>query len=95
MRRGEIPDNFWKHVGNVIADIDDVAIGMYRTVVNPDYQVSMFHLASQTEHIPNPESRVCLLTKRDQLGMHRVGLNWQLSPSDNRMGTTRMHSSSK
>jgi choline dehydrogenase-like flavoprotein len=39
-------------------------------------------LTTRIEQAPNPDSRVTLIEERDQLGMRRVALNWQLSDID-------------
>jgi choline dehydrogenase-like flavoprotein len=89
---GEIPDDFSQHLGNVIANIDDVAIGAYEKVVRDvggvfnkhkrSPKIEVFRLNHMTEQAPNPNSRVTLAAERDALGQNRVQLDWQLSPMD-------------
>jgi choline dehydrogenase-like flavoprotein len=82
IRQREMPDDFWKHLSNVNADIDDVAIASYRKALNPYYPV--FRLYNRTEQVPNPDSRVTLADERDRLGNNRLRLDWRLSPIDKR-----------
>jgi choline dehydrogenase-like flavoprotein len=90
--RGEIPDDFSRHLGNVITNIDDVAIAAYEKVVRDvggvfnkhkrSPKIEVFRLSHMTEQAPNPNSRVTLAAERDALGQNRVQLDWQLSPMD-------------
>lgn len=43
-----------------------------------------FELATRMEQAPNPSSRVTLDTEKDELGVPRATLHWQLSPLDKR-----------
>jgi len=90
--RRDLPDNFSKHLRNVITDIDDVAIAVYRKVrmkgkviynkLKRPKQRIVFQLNHMSEQTPNPNSRVTLADERDGLGRNRVQLDWQLSPID-------------
>jgi choline dehydrogenase-like flavoprotein len=80
--RGNKPDDFWKHVSDVISDIDDVAVSLYGRFFKRDLPV--FRLYNRTEQAPNPESRVTLSGEKDILGMNQVRLNWRLSELDKR-----------
>ena len=80
VRRGNKPDDFLEHLGNMISDIDDVAIAIYGEALKHD--LPLFRLFNRTEQAPNPESRVTLSSERDRLGMNRVRLNWRLSSID-------------
>jgi choline dehydrogenase-like flavoprotein len=75
-------DNFWKHLRNVIADIDDVAIEAYRRLSGRQPKTRLLALVNASETVPNPDSRVSLSTKRDRLGKNRVRLDWRLSAVD-------------
>lgn len=44
----------------------------------------MLDVLTRLEPAPNPDSRVLLDQERDQLGLRRAVLNWQLMPSDRR-----------
>ena len=80
IRRGKKPDDFMRHLRNVIADIDDIAVVAYRKFLsNP---IVSYSLISASEQSPNPDSRVTLSTERDRLGQNRVQLDWRLSPID-------------
>jgi choline dehydrogenase-like flavoprotein len=81
LRRGEIPDDFARHLSNVITHIDEVASATYRRMRGyPPYQ--LYTLFNRTEQAPNPDSRVMLTTEHDQLGKPRVQLDWRLSTLD-------------
>ena len=82
IRRGEFPQDFWKHVRNAIADIDNVAIHSYDKLFGQ--QVNLYKILARIEPVPNPESRVTLAEDSDPLGMNRVQLNWRLSTKDKR-----------
>jgi choline dehydrogenase-like flavoprotein len=79
-----MPHDFWGHLRNVIADIDEVAIHAYRKLLDKDYSRGVFKLYNRTEQAPNPESRVTIYDERDRLGVNRVRLNWNLQPIDKR-----------
>jgi choline dehydrogenase-like flavoprotein len=88
IRGGNIPDDFGKHVRNVLAEIDDIAIAAYRKVrkkISGNFnkkRIRLFKLAHMSEQIPNPNSRITLSEKRDRFGLNRINLNWQVSPLD-------------
>ncbi|MDL2121674.1 MAG: GMC family oxidoreductase [Deltaproteobacteria bacterium] len=87
--RGDMPDDFSKHLGNVITDIEGIAINAYRKVrrkfdseFKRSLKIEIFRLNHMTEQVPNPNSRVTLTGERDALGQNRIQLDWQLSPID-------------
>jgi choline dehydrogenase-like flavoprotein len=84
-RSRTIPDEFLKHLRNVIADIDDVTTAAYRQWRKKGIRpIELLSLYNRTEQAPNPDSRVTLTEERDALGTNRVRLNWQLSAIDKR-----------
>ena len=87
IRRGDVPDDFWQHLRNVIADIDDIAIAAYRKFFGIPIEgrpMVLLRLVNASETAPNPDSRVTLSTERDRLGKNRVRLDWRLSAIDRR-----------
>jgi choline dehydrogenase-like flavoprotein len=85
LRGRDLPDDFLKHLWNMIADIDDVTTAAYRQWRKKGTRlIELLSLYNRTEQAPNPESRVTLTNERDALGTNRVRLNWQLSASDTR-----------
>jgi choline dehydrogenase-like flavoprotein len=83
LRRGDLPDEFGRHLGFVVGDLDDLAVGAYGKIrFGRDYPIDHIKLAATVDPAPNPESRVTLGTDRDQLGQRRVKLDWRLSPID-------------
>lgn len=80
---GKWPDDFWKHVGNVASDLDDIAfLGAKKlTGKEPPNVIEIMYWA---EAAPNPDSRVRLSNDRDALGQQRVSLDWRLTELDAR-----------
>jgi choline dehydrogenase-like flavoprotein len=82
---GMIPDEFGKHVGNVLADIGNVAVAAYGQLrFRGDYPPDHIRLTAVIDPAPNRDSRVTLARELDQLGKNRVQLDWRLSPIDKR-----------
>lgn len=81
IQRGDVPDDFARHLGNIITDIDDIAVSAYRRLVgqNPS---TVFTVSNWGEPLPNPDSRVLLGPECDRLGKNRVRLDWRLSEMD-------------
>jgi len=85
LRGRDLPDDFLKHLWNVIADIDEVTTAAYRQWHKKGARpIELLSLYNLTEQAPNPDSRVTLSNERDALGTNRVRLNWQLSAIDTR-----------
>jgi choline dehydrogenase-like flavoprotein len=85
LRRGTIPDDFGKHLGNIAEDFDDLAVSAYGKVrFGDDYPIDHVRLRATVEPAPNPDSRITLGAELDQLGQRRVTLDWRLSPIDKR-----------
>lgn len=83
LKNGEWPEDFSEHVENVINDVDEIMERAYEIVVKPLRQ-KRYVLANMGEQAPNPDSRITLGDKRDQLGMRMSILNWRLSEIDRR-----------
>jgi choline dehydrogenase-like flavoprotein len=81
IRGGDVPDDFARHVGNIITDIDDIAISAYRRLAGQNPFIT-FKVRYWGEPLPNPDSRVLLSPERDRLGKNRVWLDWRLSDMD-------------
>lgn len=88
IKEGDLPDNFFQHLSNVINDIDDVAIASYRKFTGKQHTI--FRLSYWAEQSPNPESRVSLDAERDAFGQNKVKLDWRLDERD-RHTVVRMH----
>ena len=80
-RKERIPDDLWKHIGNVIADLDDVASALYGRYFGVA-KARIFLMHANAEQAPNPDSRVRLADELDALGMRRIALDWRLSEQD-------------
>jgi choline dehydrogenase-like flavoprotein len=79
LRRGDIPSNFLEHLGNIIADIDDVAVHAYRKIFPPN---DVWEISYHAEQAPNPSSRVTLIREKDALGKNKIQLDWRLLDLD-------------
>jgi choline dehydrogenase-like flavoprotein len=85
---GNIPEDFSKHIRNIMAEIDNIALAAYRKIKGKilgnfnKKRIRFFKLAHMSEQIPNPNSRITLCEKRDRFGLNRVNLNWKVSPLD-------------
>lgn len=84
----DLPDNFLEHLGDVIADIDDIAQVGYRKLTGK--QRSILRLSYWAEQVPDPHSRVTLSSEMDQLGQNQVKLDWRLNEQD-RQNIMQMH----
>lgn len=88
IRRGNIPDNFCRKLGKVVAGLDDISKNIYRRfrkkIGSPlsRKRIKLFVLAHMTEQVPNQNSRVTLGEERDRLGQPRICLNWQVTSMD-------------
>lgn len=80
---GAWPDDFWRHVGNVVADLDEVALYSYHWLTGREPPARRLDVAFWTEQRPNPDSRVYLSTdERDALGQRRIVFDWRLTEQD-------------
>ena len=89
IRDGVLPDDINEHLKKVLMDFDDVFLGAWRSVVNP--QVLFYRTRFWSECPPDPESRVFLTSERDALGQRRVALVWRLPAADFKRTYVRMH----
>jgi len=76
-REWELPENLGTHIGNVIADLDDVVEAVYHRLTDDADPVGELGLHCRVEPIPDPDSRVALTNRRDRLDMRQVALNWE------------------
>lgn len=91
IRRGRLPDDPGKHVGNLLTDAGGIATAVFRNVSSRverlanksrPPQIEVFRLNHMSEQAPNPDSRVTLVSERDALGVNRVQLDWQPTALD-------------
>lgn len=83
LRRGDMPEDFGRHLGNVCTDLPGIARGLYRKA-RRGKKIEAFRLNTMAEQVPNPDSRVTLAEERDALGQRRAQLDWQPTPVDMR-----------
>jgi choline dehydrogenase-like flavoprotein len=75
-------DDLWRHVGNILGDVGEVASHLYYEYLSGDPQPQHYTIYSQCEQVPNRDSRVILDKQLDALGMPRAALDWRLSEQD-------------
>jgi choline dehydrogenase-like flavoprotein len=73
---GEWPDNAGQHAWRVLSDLDGVIGETYQRA--REGPVRGFGLTARTEVAPDPENRVTLTSEKDELGMPRVRLHWNV-----------------
>jgi choline dehydrogenase-like flavoprotein len=85
LRQWTLPEDFVKHLGNVISDIDDVAAVAYEKAWSRSgVPGALASLYNRMEQAPNPDSRVTLSEERDPFGKPLARLDWRLSELDKR-----------
>ncbi len=78
-----LPDEFERHLANVIADIDSIANSAYVFLRHrPNYPLVYTHIVSIQEQVPNPQSRVFLGDDVDRLGQRRIVMDWRITAVD-------------
>ncbi len=88
-----IPNNFDQHLRRIFNELFSVVRYGLKKAVKPYSlikNIEAFYLTNFLESAPNPDSRVILSTKRDELGVNRVKLDWRLSPLD-KLSLRRSH----
>lgn len=79
LKQKRFPGNLERHVANIIADVDQLAVhGFHRFRYHPNYPLSYVTLFAIAEQLPNPNSRVMLGQEHDHFGQLRVVLDWRL-----------------
>lgn len=84
VKQRKLPDEFGRHVGNVISDIDQVAISTYRKLRHAEMPIEYYELYIGQDCAPNPDSRVTLGEELDAFGQRKVRLDWRLTDLDRR-----------
>jgi choline dehydrogenase-like flavoprotein len=80
---GELPEGAGEHLSSMLGNFPEIAQHVYRKIRRRG-KIKVFRLNTMAEQIPNPESRVSLMTERDPLGQNRAQLNWQPTTADMR-----------
>ena len=80
--QGDWPADLDANLGSVLADLDGVASDLYRRARGRD--VAALQIFIHSEQAPNPDSRVTLVSDRDQCGMPKLRVDWRLTPGDKR-----------
>jgi choline dehydrogenase-like flavoprotein len=85
LRAGELPDDFTKHLWNVIADVDLVAEEAWRRYTRQSLKTGVYRVTTRGEQEPNPDSRVTLSEQKDPFGKPMAKLDWRLTANDLRV----------
>jgi len=73
---GEWPDDAGQHTWRVLSDLDGVIGEAYQRA--REGPVRGFGLTARTEVAPDPENRITLMSEKDELGMPRARLHWNV-----------------
>jgi choline dehydrogenase-like flavoprotein len=79
VKHGSIPDGMGTQIKNLVLNPDDVFRVLYGQLFA---RPKVLELYSQSEQVPNPESRVMISDQLDELGVPRAVLDWRLSLLD-------------
>jgi choline dehydrogenase-like flavoprotein len=84
LRDGRSPDAFWRHLGNILVDLDMIAEATARRLANRRLVASANDFALylsdvMLEQPPEAGNRVTLSEERDPFGYPRAHLVWRLS----------------
>lgn len=61
-----------------------LAVALLDNRFNPDFVTRDFQIETIIEPIPNPDSRIMLSDRRDELGVRKVRVDWRLTEQDKR-----------
>ncbi|HMR32546.1 MAG TPA: GMC family oxidoreductase [Geminicoccaceae bacterium] len=86
LRAGRPPERPWRDLGRVAADLPALASVMLRRLRgrSPKARPAAVKLQCYLEQAPNPQSRVMLSERRDQLGLRQMRLDWRLTELERR-----------
>lgn len=79
---GEIARAIVRAVPTIVVNAPQAIIGILDVRLNPGFVKRDFALETVIEPIPNYDSRVTLSSARDQLGLNKVEVDWQLTDRD-------------
>ena len=79
LRQGNLPDGLAKQIKNLVLNPDDVCRVLYGQVFARPKTLELY---TQSEQVPNPDSRVLISEQTDELGVPRAILDWRLSSID-------------
>ena len=88
---GKWPEQLATHIGNVVRDLNDVALHSARKVAGWESLPDQVEIQYWAEPEPNPDSRIYLSKERDALGQRRSVLDWRLTDRDTRNIRTFLH----
>lgn len=81
VRAKEMPDDFGRHIWNVITQLDRVGGAAYERLA-ASRLIRTYRVICGAEQVPNPSSRVTLSDQRDYFGVPRPRLDWRLTDLD-------------
>jgi choline dehydrogenase-like flavoprotein len=74
-----------KDLSKVIGNLDGVAsFAIRKALFNQGIPIEAIHVWAASEQQPNPQSRISLGSRRDQLGIREVVVDWRLLDEDKR-----------
>jgi choline dehydrogenase-like flavoprotein len=80
-KQGELPDRLGEDIGRVLSNFDEASWqAANQETSDPENPTRWIRVSATFEPVPDPESRVVLLKRKDALGQARVGLRWQVDP---------------
>lgn len=79
---GKWPDELATHVGNIVRDLDDVALHGVKKITGWESLPDHVEIQYWSEPQPNPDSRIFLSKERDALGQRRSVIDWRLTDQD-------------
>ena len=83
IRKGELPDNFSKHIKIVLQSMRQMYGNMLDGSDGADELIAV-PIGQQSEQSPNPLSRVTLGDQLDDFGQRKIRLDWRLTELDYR-----------
>ena len=86
-RKGAMPENLAKQIGNVLTDLDGATNAIFAQLSGQrDELIPRNWLGPWLtfEVTPNPDSRVLLVDEHDRFGQRRIGLDWRLGEPEMR-----------
>jgi choline dehydrogenase-like flavoprotein len=79
---GEIARAIVRVVPTIVVNAPQAIIGILDVRLNPGFVTRDFEIETVIEPVPNYDSRVTLSSARDQLGLNKVEVDWQLTDRD-------------
>lgn len=87
LKNSDLPDNFGRHLMNVLKDIDLIGEQLLRKKLDTSFfesanEFAGYQLISMIEQTPDRDNRITLGTEKDKLGIAKIKINWKVTDSD-------------